>query len=72
MNTEHTLKNEAIRLLAQKSVDVAIEQSIRSSLDPLDALEGAILFNTEALHWATEAKKSILSKRAKLERDTIR
>lgn len=54
---------EMIRALARQSVDTAIEQSIRCGTDPLDAIIGAIAFNTEALHWAREAKARIEAQR---------
>lgn len=72
MNAEPTQKNddddvvdEAIRQLAQKSVDIIIDQSNRSGTDPVEALKGAILYAAETLHWAKEARESILSKRSK-------
>lgn len=70
MNTERTPINtddidEVVRLLAQKSVDIIIEQSKLSGTDPLEALNGAILYAAETLHWAKEARESILSKRSK-------
>lgn len=77
MNAEPTLNSddtdELVRLLAQKSVDIIIDQSKLSGTDPLEALNGAILYAAETLHWAKEAKESILSKRSKnLERGTNR
>lgn len=71
MNTESSWINdqgivdEAVRQLAQKSVDIIIDQSNRSGGDPVEALNGAILYATEMLHWAKEARESILSKRSK-------
>ncbi len=62
------MNNEQITLItevARKSVDTAVEQSIKDGTDILDAIKGAILYHREALHWAEEIERIETERRSK-------